>query len=57
MPFPEFIVQESHQHAYLPPTQRVQRAIEEVKGKLRKRPPDFMLCILPVRKTSDVYGI
>jgi hypothetical protein len=57
MPAPEFIVQEPHQNANLPPAQRVQRAIDEVKGRLRTRPPDFMLCILPMRKTSDIYGM
>lgn len=39
----------------LPPSERVNGMIERLKQQL-KAPPDFMLCILPIRKTCDLYG-
>nr|AJA90771.1 Argonaute 4 [Ginkgo biloba] len=39
----------------LNPIDRVERMLEQMKAKL-PNPPEFLLCILPERKTSDLYG-
>lgn len=52
---PEHIICEQRNNQRLPAVERVNLMIQEVKSKLRS-PPAFMLCILPERKTSDLYG-
>ncbi|GLJ29019.1 hypothetical protein SUGI_0572690 [Cryptomeria japonica] len=37
------------------PVDRVDRMLNQMKSKLSKQ-PDFLLCLLPERKTSDLYG-
>ncbi|KAH9303923.1 hypothetical protein KI387_008327, partial [Taxus chinensis] len=37
------------------PVDRVDRMLNQMKSKL-SQPPDFLLCLLPERKTSELYG-
>lgn len=49
------IVEESQQDKNRNPVDRVERMLNQMKSRLPK-PPQFLLCILPERKTSDLYG-
>ncbi|KAI5077233.1 hypothetical protein GOP47_0007057 [Adiantum capillus-veneris] len=55
MDAPGTILCEPRQNQRLPPAERVQLIMQELKSQL-KDPPQFMLCILPERKTSPLYG-
>nr|AJA90755.1 Argonaute 4 [Cycas revoluta] len=46
---------EQPQWRNLNPVDRVERMLAQMKAKFPS-PPEFLLCILPVRKTSDLYG-
>ncbi|KAI4363779.1 hypothetical protein MLD38_019952 [Melastoma candidum] len=37
------------------PVTRVDKMLERIRGKLTN-PPDFILCVLPERKNSEIYG-
>ncbi|KAK3010746.1 hypothetical protein RJ639_011299 [Escallonia herrerae] len=52
-PFEAF--EENPQFRRAPAPVRVEKMIELVKGKL-PGPPQFLLCILPEKKNSDIYG-
>ncbi|GAB4836180.1 Protein argonaute-4 [Ancistrocladus abbreviatus] len=51
----DFIFEENPQNRRDPAPVRVDRMIEMIKSKL-PGPPQLLLCILPERKNSDVYG-
>ncbi|KAK3031507.1 hypothetical protein RJ639_036021 [Escallonia herrerae] len=53
-PFEAF--EENPQFRRAPAPVRVEKMIELVKGKL-PGPPQFLLCILPEKKNSDIYGL
>lgn len=53
---PPIDVYEEHTHCRRAPAPiRVEKMFEIIKEKL-DRPPEFILCILPERKNSDLYG-
>ncbi|KAJ9145793.1 hypothetical protein P3X46_028130 [Hevea brasiliensis] len=52
-PFDAF--EESPQYRRAPPTVRVEKMFEEIQSKLPSA-PKFLLCLLPERKNSDIYG-
>lgn len=38
------------------PVKRVEKMFEQIRTKL-SRPPTFILCALPERKNSEIYGM
>lgn len=53
---PETLVEEDPQFRRATPVARVERMFELLKPKFKDGPPQFILCILPERKTCDIYG-
>ncbi|KAL3349324.1 hypothetical protein AABB24_022451 [Solanum stoloniferum] len=51
----QHIFEENQQYRRNPAPVRVEKMLEELKSKL-PAPPQFLLCILPERKNSDLYG-
>ncbi|GAB2285147.1 Protein argonaute-4 [Dionaea muscipula] len=49
------VFEENQQFRRAPPLVRVEKMFEEVQNKL-PGPPQFLLCLLPERKNSDLYG-
>ncbi|OAY58827.1 protein argonaute 4 [Manihot esculenta] len=49
------VFEESPQLRRAPPTVRVEKMFEEIQSKLPGA-PKFLLCLLPERKNSDIYG-
>ncbi|XP_071724140.1 protein argonaute 4-like [Rutidosis leptorrhynchoides] len=49
------VFEESPQFRRAPPVGRVEKMFEEMQSKL-PGPPKFLLCLLPERKNSDIYG-
>ncbi|XP_052203898.1 protein argonaute 4-like [Diospyros lotus] len=49
------VFEESGQYRRAPPVVRVEKMFEEIQSKLPGA-PQFLLCILPERKNSDLYG-
>ncbi|XP_072959526.1 protein argonaute 4B-like [Typha angustifolia] len=49
------VFEESPQMRRSPPTARVEEMFEQIKNKLPGA-PRFLLCLLPERKNSDIYG-
>lgn len=49
------IEEERHQAAKAGPAARVEAMFDQIIAKL-PGPPEFILCVLPVRKNSDIYG-
>ncbi|KAH9607290.1 hypothetical protein KSS87_022502 [Heliosperma pusillum] len=49
------VFEESQQDRRAPAHKRVDRMMENVKSKL-PGPPQLLLCVLPERKNSDIYG-
>ncbi|KAH6814286.1 Argonaute family protein [Perilla frutescens var. frutescens] len=49
------VFEENQQNRRAPPLVRVEKMFEEVQSKL-PGPPKFLLCLLPERKNSDLYG-
>ncbi|KAG6605852.1 Protein argonaute 4, partial [Cucurbita argyrosperma subsp. sororia] len=49
------VFEESPQFRRAPPMVRVEKMFEEVQSKLPGQ-PQFLLCLLPERKNSDLYG-
>ncbi|XP_019158172.1 PREDICTED: protein argonaute 4-like [Ipomoea nil] len=39
-----------------PPVVRVNNMLKDIMEKLPKKPPKFLLCLLPERKNCDIYG-
>ncbi|XP_022771735.1 protein argonaute 16-like isoform X2 [Durio zibethinus] len=52
---PHTLIEEDRQAAQASPAARVEAMFEQIIAKL-PGPPDFILCVLPVRKNSDIYG-
>ncbi|KAL9996163.1 putative Piwi domain, ribonuclease H-like superfamily [Helianthus debilis subsp. tardiflorus] len=52
---PYSVIQENQQSSRNPAPIRVELMFEEIQQKL-PGPPRFLLCILPERKNSDIYG-
>ncbi|XWS31011.1 hypothetical protein CRYUN_Cryun23aG0040600 [Craigia yunnanensis] len=52
---PHTLIEEDRQAAQASPAARVESMFELIIAKL-PGPPDFILCVLPVRKNSDIYG-
>lgn len=52
---PYTIFEEDPQCRKASPVIRVERMFEQIIDKLPDA-PDFLLCVLPERKTSDIYG-
>ncbi|KAJ0703963.1 putative Piwi domain, ribonuclease H-like superfamily [Helianthus annuus] len=52
---PYTVIQENQQSSRNPASVRVELMFEEIQRKL-PGPPRFLLCILPERKNSDIYG-
>ncbi|CAL9004903.1 unnamed protein product [Prunus brigantina] len=52
---PFFVFEENNQNRRDPAPVRVDKMIEYIKSKL-PGPPQLLLCILPERKNSDIYG-
>ncbi|XP_021803958.1 protein argonaute 4A-like, partial [Prunus avium] len=52
---PFFVFEENNQNRRDPAPVRVDKMIEYIKSKL-PGPPELLLCILPERKNSDIYG-
>ncbi|WCJ41504.1 Argonaute family protein [Euphorbia peplus] len=52
---PVEVLEENQQYRRAPPTVRVEKMFEELMSKL-PGVPKFLLCILPERKNSDLYG-
>ncbi|XP_020555003.1 protein argonaute 16 isoform X2 [Sesamum indicum] len=52
---PYTIIEEDHQCRRASPVIRVEKMFEQIMAKL-PGPPDFLLCVLPERKNSDIYG-
>ncbi|XWS74255.1 hypothetical protein CRYUN_Cryun02cG0199900 [Craigia yunnanensis] len=49
------VFQEMNQNRRAPPVVRVEKMFEEIQSKLPGA-PQFLLCLLPDRKNSDLYG-
>ncbi|XP_043809276.1 protein argonaute 4 isoform X2 [Manihot esculenta] len=55
MEAPFDVFEENPQFRRAPPTVRVEKMFEEIQSKLPGA-PKFLLCLLPERKNSDIYG-
>lgn len=53
---PHTLIEEDQQSRRASPFARVDRMFEQMREKLSE-PPKFILCVLPERKNSDIYGI
>lgn len=53
---PFALVEEDPHYKKAGPVERVEKMIAKMKLKFPD-PPHFILCVLPERKTSDIYGI
>ncbi|XP_059664101.1 protein argonaute 16-like [Cornus florida] len=52
---PEMLIEEEQHCRRKSPNERVEKMFEQLKAKLSKT-PHFILCVLPERKNSDIYG-
>ncbi|KAJ3669410.1 hypothetical protein LUZ60_011360 [Juncus effusus] len=52
---PFTVIEEDRQNIRAGPVIRVEKMFEKIRKEL-PGPPDFLLCILPERKNSDLYG-
>ncbi|KAK1389079.1 Exonuclease/helicase-like [Heracleum sosnowskyi] len=52
---PFTLIEEEHQYRRASPLIRVEKMFEQIKVKL-PGPPQFILCVLPEKKNSDIYG-
>ncbi|XVF21051.1 hypothetical protein REPUB_Repub12eG0057000 [Reevesia pubescens] len=52
---PHTLIEEDRQAAQASPSARVEAMFEQIMAKL-PGPPEIILCVLPVRKNSDIYG-
>ncbi|KAF5746116.1 protein argonaute 16 [Tripterygium wilfordii] len=52
---PQTLIEEDPQSRRAGPVARVDLMFEQIKGKLAD-PPQFILCVLPEKKNSDLYG-
>ena len=49
------VFEENQQYRRAPPLVRVEKMFESIQSKLPGA-PQFLLCLLPERKNSDLYG-
>lgn len=54
---PFALVEEDPQSKNLGAVKRVEKMIAKMKSKFPVDPPQFILCVLPERKNSDIYGM
>ena len=52
---PYTLIEEDPQSRRASPLARVERMFEQIRAKLPSE-PQFILCVLPERKNSDIYG-
>ncbi|KAA8526554.1 hypothetical protein F0562_008243 [Nyssa sinensis] len=52
---PHTLIEEEQQNRRASPIVRVEKMFEQITAKL-PGPPQFLLCVLPERKNSDIYG-
>ncbi|KAG1327188.1 putative protein argonaute 16 [Cocos nucifera] len=52
---PFTLIEEDRQWVRSGPVVRVERMMEQIKARL-PGPPEFLLCVLPEKKNSDIYG-
>ncbi|CAI9090148.1 OLC1v1024853C2 [Oldenlandia corymbosa var. corymbosa] len=52
---PFSLIEEAPQNRRLSPITRVEKMFEQLMSKLPE-PPEFLLCVLPERKNSELYG-
>ncbi|CAK9184081.1 unnamed protein product [Ilex paraguariensis] len=52
---PHTLIEEDPQHRRAGPVVRVDKMFEQITARL-PGPPQFLLCVLPERKNSDIYG-
>lgn len=53
---PHTLIEEDARYGSSSPVVRVEKMFEKIVSKFPSRRPQFLLCILPERKTSDIYG-
>ncbi|KAK9265533.1 hypothetical protein L1049_001716 [Liquidambar formosana] len=53
---PMDVFEENPQFRRAPPPVRVEQMFEQLRQKFPDSPPHFLLCLLPDRKNSDIYG-
>lgn len=53
---PLTLIEEDPQARRGSPVSRVEKMFDQIQAKLPAEPPGFMLCVLPERKNSDIYG-
>lgn len=53
---PHTLIEEDPQYRRVGAVIRVEKMFEQIMSKL-PGPPQFLLCVLPERKSSDIYGI
>lgn len=53
---PFTLIEEEHQYRRAGPLIRVEKMFEQIKVKL-PGPPQFIMCVLPEKKNSDIYGM
>lgn len=53
---PHTLIEEEQQYRRASNLVRVEKMFEQITTKL-PGPPQFILCVLPERKNSDIYGI
>ncbi|XP_058180389.1 protein argonaute 16-like [Rhododendron vialii] len=53
---PHTLIEEDPRYGSSSPVVRVEKMFEKIVSKFPSRRPQFLLCILPERKTSDIYG-
>jgi hypothetical protein len=53
---PFTLIEEDPQSRNASPVVRVEKMFELIKAKL-PGPPEFILCVLPERKNSEIYGM
>ncbi|KAG5566330.1 hypothetical protein RHGRI_002062 [Rhododendron griersonianum] len=52
---PHTLIEEDPRYGSSSPVVRVEKMFEKIVSKFPSRRPQFLLCILPERKTSDIY--
>ncbi|KAL3585142.1 hypothetical protein D5086_012009 [Populus alba] len=53
---PVDVVEENGQFRRAPPLVRVEKMFEQIQKAFPNAPPRFLVCLLPDRKNSDIYG-
>jgi len=53
---PMDVLEENAQFRRAPPPVRVDKMFEQIQTAFPDAPPRFLVCLLPDRKNSDIYG-